>query len=69
MAPVPAEFSTRSHVVSLHRSSARSNAGTARSSPASNPAPRCEPEWKTTPSASIAQATSIVVSSVATDFS
>ena len=29
-------------------------AGTARASPTSNPAPRCEPTWKTTPSASIA---------------
>ena len=31
-----------------------------RSSPTSNPAPRCEPTWKITPSASIAVAASIV---------
>ncbi len=69
VAPAPAESSTRSHVVSLVRSNARSRAGTARARPTSNPAPRCDPRWITTPSASIAHATSIVAMSVATDFS
>ena len=58
--PAPAVFSMQSQVVSLQRSSACSSAGTTRSSPASKPAPRCEPTWKTTPSASIAHAASIV---------
>ena len=34
--------------------------GTTRSRPVSKPAPRCEPTWKTTPSASIAHAASTV---------
>ncbi len=41
-------------------SSTSRSAGTQRSSPASKPVPRCEPTWKTTPSASIAQAVSTV---------
>ena len=58
--PAPAEFSSRSQVVSAVRSSARASAGTTRSRPASKPAPRCEPTWNTT-SASISRATSRVV--------
>ena len=58
--PAPAEFSSRSHVRSEQRSSTSRSAGTQRLTPAFRPAPRCEPTWKTTPSASIAQAASTV---------
>ncbi len=68
MPPAPAEFSISSQVVSELRSSTCAIAGRTRSSPASKPEPRCEPTWKTTPSAPIAQATSIVFSIAATDF-
>ncbi len=69
MAPAPAEFSINSHVRSEQRSSTCSIAGSTRSSPCSKPEPRCEPTWKTTPSASIAQAMSIVLHIAATLFS
>ena len=59
----------QSQVVSLQRSSASASAGTTRSRPASKPAPRCEPTWKTTASAPIVQATSTVERSVVTLFS
>ena len=68
MAPVPAEFSSRSHVGPWQAASASSSAGAARSRPASKPAPRWEPTWRTTPSAPIAQATPTVLSSVSRDF-
>ena len=55
--PAPAEFSSRSQVGPSHAASASSSAGAATSRPASKPAPRCEPTWRTTPSASIAHAT------------
>ena len=55
--------SQRSSVVSSRSSR---SAGTTRSSPASKPAPRCEPTWKTTPSAPIAAAASSVARSAAT---
>ena len=45
------------------------SAATTRSSPASNPAPRCEPTWKMTASASIAFAASIDARIAAIDFS
>ena len=67
--PVPAEFSISSHVSSVVSVSTCSIAGTTRSSPCSKPEPRCEPTWKTTASAPIAPATSIVLLSAATDFS
>ena len=67
--PAPAEFSIRSHVSSEQSSSTCSIAGSTRSSPASSPLPRCEPTWKTTPSAPIPQATSIVFRIARTDFS
>ena len=66
--PAPAEFSISSHVRSLVRSSTCSRAGTTRFRPASNPAPRWEPTWKTTPSASIAHAASMVDRIVSTLF-
>ena len=69
MPPAPAEFSMQSQVVSLQRSSTSRSADSARSTPASKPAPRCEPTWKTTASASIAQATSTVFASAARDLS
>ena len=69
MPPAPAEFSISSQVRSFVSRSTRSSAGTTRSSPASIPAPRCDPTWNTTPSASSAQATSSVFESAATDFS
>ena len=69
VSPEPAEFSIRSHVVSELRSSTCFIASTTRSSPASIPAPRCEPMWNTTPSASIARPTSIVLHIAVTDFS
>ena len=53
--PAPAEFSIRSQVVSEQWSRICFIAGTTRSSPASKPAPWCEPTWKITPSASIAR--------------
>ena len=46
----------------------RWSAGVARLRPFSNPSPRCEPTWTTTPSASIAQATPTVWTSAARDF-
>ena len=67
--PAPAEFSISSQVSSEQSSSTRSIAGTTRSSPASRPLPRCEPTWKTTPSAPMAQPTSIVFRIAATEFS
>ena len=65
--PAPAEFSIRIHVSSVHSSSTCSSAGSTCSSPASSPLPRCEPTWKTTPSAPIAQATSVVFRIAATE--
>src|SRR4029077_13802057 len=59
--PAPAEFSIRIQVSSVLSSSTCSSAGTTCSSPASSPLPRCEPTWKTTPSAPIAEATSVVL--------
>src|SRR5919204_614814 len=59
--PAPAVFSISNHVSSAHRSSTCSSAGTMRARPASKPAPRCEPMWKTTPSAPIAHAVSVRV--------
>ena len=58
----------RSHVSPPARSSVCSSAGTISSSPASNPVPRCEPTWKTTPSASIAHAASTVAHIAEIDF-
>ena len=69
VAPVPAEFSIRSQVVSEQRLNTFLIAFTTRVSPAFIPVPRCEPMWNTTPSASIAQPTSTVLIIVATDFS
>ena len=66
MPPAPAEFSSSSQVVAEQRSSTSRSAGTQRSSPASKPEPRCEPTWKTTPSAPIAQAASTVERIVST---
>jgi hypothetical protein len=67
--PAPAVFSISSHVFSLQLSRQSTRAGTTRRRPASKPAPRCEPTWKMTPSASIRQATSTELRSAATDFS
>ena len=65
---MPAEFSISSHVSPSHWSSASFIAGTTRSSPASKPAPRCEPTWNTT-DAPIADAAPTVLQSVVADFS
>ena len=67
--PAPAEFSISSHVGPTQRGRICSSAGTTRSSPASKPAPRCEPTWKMTASASIATAASTVAPSATIDFS
>ena len=56
--PAPAEFSISSQRSSVVSSSSSRSAGTTCSSPASKPAPRCEPTWKMTPSAPIAAAAS-----------
>ena len=63
------EFSISSQVVSEQRSSTARARDAARSRPASKPEPRCDPTWKTTPSAPIAQPASTVLFSVETDFS
>jgi hypothetical protein len=66
--PAPAEFSSTSQRRSCVSSSSSRKAGTTRARPSSNPAPRWEPTWKTTPSASIAAAVSSEARIAATDF-